>query len=360
VGDYHDASGKIHGFLNVGDNYTSFDYPGGIYTQAYGINDSGQIVGDYGDASHKIHGFLKVGDNYTSFDYPGAIHTFPSGINDSGQIVGYYRDASANYHGFLKVGDNYTSINYPGGINTYASGINDSGQIVGYYTTDATGGTYHGFIANPITPKAPPPTATVIFDNFDSGRGFHPTDNTVAACASCFSPPTPLPLRAAGQFTVTGGDYYLSSITLPISFANFNHTGQTLRVRLTGDSANGPGTTLEVLSENQGIWPNFANPFMTTTTLTSADHPRLAKGGKYWIVIELTSYFGTTETNESVDYRWFLNTSKTTVPFRQQPGPTYNVLPTDPWTGSSVNLNVAFRVEGTVVGALPFLPLLLD
>ncbi|MCX5891272.1 MAG: hypothetical protein NTY36_17750, partial [Deltaproteobacteria bacterium] len=147
--------------------------------------------------------------------------------------------------------------------------------------------------------------------------------------------------------------------TLPISFANINHTTQTLRVRLTGDNANAPGTTLEVLSENQGIWPPIANPFIATTTLTSALHPLLAKGSKYWIVIELTSVVNTEYMD---DYRWFRNTSGTTVPFRQQQGTAFNVLPTDPWTGFSGNINVAFRVEGTAHAgrALPLLLLLLD
>src|SRR5262245_29829652 len=39
--------------------------------------------------------------------------------------------------------------------------------------------------------------------------------------------------------------------------------------RLTADAAGAPGATIEILSENQGIWPNAANPFTTTTTLAS-------------------------------------------------------------------------------------------
>jgi probable HAF family extracellular repeat protein len=37
--------------------YTSFDYPGASFTEAYGINDNGQIVGFYEDANGHDHGF---------------------------------------------------------------------------------------------------------------------------------------------------------------------------------------------------------------------------------------------------------------------------------------------------------------
>lgn len=79
--------------------FTSFDYPGGTETRAYGINASGEIVGCYA-GSGGLHGFLKVGATYTSIDYPGAIWTSPHGINEFRQIVGVYKDSSG-LHGFL-------------------------------------------------------------------------------------------------------------------------------------------------------------------------------------------------------------------------------------------------------------------
>jgi len=76
--------------------------------------------------------FLKDGSSYTTFDYPGAIGTNVWGINDAGQIVGYYWDSTGS-HGFLKDGSSYTTFDYPGPVWTYAYGINDAGQIVGQY-----------------------------------------------------------------------------------------------------------------------------------------------------------------------------------------------------------------------------------
>jgi hypothetical protein len=101
---------------------------------------------------------------------------------------------------------------------------------------------------------------------------------------------------------------------------------------------------LEVLSENQNIWPTGTNPFSTTTTLTSTAHPLLSQGSSYWIVTELTSLpsFGT---SSIIDYRWFRNTSGTTVPVVQQQAD--GGLPTDPWStgGNFFQSNVAFRVD---------------
>src|SRR5262245_10194053 len=107
--------------------------------------------------------------------------------------------------------------------------------------------------------------ATVVFDNFDATGGFHPTDNISAIKVRLDAVTHLRTLRRAVQFTVTGGDLALTSIALPIS-TDGPTPGDYLRVRLTSDDAGTPGTTLEVLSEDQGIWPQISNPFTTITT----------------------------------------------------------------------------------------------
>jgi probable HAF family extracellular repeat protein len=47
-----------HGFLLDNGTYTTLDVPGSTSTQAWGINDSGEIVGTYADAGGGQHGFL--------------------------------------------------------------------------------------------------------------------------------------------------------------------------------------------------------------------------------------------------------------------------------------------------------------
>ncbi|MFO1487826.1 MAG: LamG-like jellyroll fold domain-containing protein [Verrucomicrobiota bacterium] len=182
-------------------------------------------------------------------------------------------------------------------------------------------------------------SAAVIFDNFDVGGGFHPQDYLTAASVNTTSSTNGV--RSAAQFTVTGGNFNLTSITLPISVSS-TVPGNFLRVRLTTDVVGSPGSTLEVLSENQSIWPNLSNPFTTATTVPSTTHPLLSNGAKYWIVTEPTSV--PAGANAVVSYRWSDNTNGTTVPIRQE---SEGGLPSDPWNGYNGSNSVAFRVEGT-------------
>ena len=177
-----------------------------------------------------------------------------------------------------------------------------------------------------------------VFDNFDPGGGFH-TSNSLVAATAFYNFFFTLSARAAARFTVTGGPYRLDSITLPIGFQGAV-TAPVLRVRLTEDAGGAPGTTLEVLSENEDIWPSFVAPFDATTTLVSTANPQLVDGASYWIVTEPTAI----PSGVAVDYRWSFNTSGAQVVARQQmqnPG-----LPPNPWPGQPVSLPLAFRVDG--------------
>jgi probable HAF family extracellular repeat protein len=145
VGTYLDAGFTSHGFLKTGKNFSSIDFPGAPYTEIDGgINSSGQIVGWYSYGGNQEHGFLYAGGNFSTIpDFPGAVYTQAQGISDSGQIVGTYADAIGG-HGFLYSGGNFSSIDFPGATNTNARGINGTGQIVGTYR-DA-GFNSHGFL----------------------------------------------------------------------------------------------------------------------------------------------------------------------------------------------------------------------
>ena len=86
--------------MDTGGIYTTLNVPGAILTDAYGINDAGQVVGLYIDNAGIAHGFVDTGGIYTTLDVPGASLTEAYGINDAGQVVGLYQDASGP-HGFL-------------------------------------------------------------------------------------------------------------------------------------------------------------------------------------------------------------------------------------------------------------------
>jgi probable HAF family extracellular repeat protein len=116
--------------------FTPIDVPGATFTNAFGINNRGQIVGSFFDATGS-HGFLNTDGTFTPIDVSGATFTFASGINNRGQIVGGFGNATGN-HGFLNTDGTFTAIDVPGATFTFASGINNRGQIVGGFG-NATG-----------------------------------------------------------------------------------------------------------------------------------------------------------------------------------------------------------------------------
>src|SRR3989442_15638948 len=94
--------------------FNTLDQPG-IFTsatEAFGLNDTGQIVGQYSDLGG-THGFLLSGRTYTTLDDPSATgDTFAFGMNATGQIVGSYTNATGT-HGFLLSVIDYTTLEDP-------------------------------------------------------------------------------------------------------------------------------------------------------------------------------------------------------------------------------------------------------
>ncbi len=144
VGNYRDSSYQIHGFFYDGSGYTTIDYPGAGYSEAWGINDAGLIVGRY-YANNVYQGFLYDNGTFTGINYPGAVDTYAYGINSSGDIVGSYDYCyGCDPHGFLLSNGTYYSLDVPLANATFAQGINDAGTIAGYYIDTTLA--YCGFI----------------------------------------------------------------------------------------------------------------------------------------------------------------------------------------------------------------------
>jgi uncharacterized membrane protein len=139
---YYDQPGFAGsgGFLRDRDGtITNITYPGAAYTEVHGINDRGQLVGAYLEPgatpnpdgtipAGTVHGFVWQRGRFTTFDVPGSIFTQAFGINDRGQITGGYYDPSGRQRGFLRDGHRYRTLDAPGGNIAY--GINDRGEIV--------------------------------------------------------------------------------------------------------------------------------------------------------------------------------------------------------------------------------------
>jgi probable HAF family extracellular repeat protein len=114
-----------------------------------GINNQGIVVGSYDWDISPVSGYVQKGTNTpVTFNYPGAAFTEAYGINDDGQVVRYYCNSTGPCHAFLyNYGGNKSFETFdPTGNGSAAYGINGSGQVVGSFA-DSTGAT-HGFIWN--------------------------------------------------------------------------------------------------------------------------------------------------------------------------------------------------------------------
>src|SRR5215471_557517 len=147
-GAFTDAAGQ-HGFVDGPGGLVRFDFPGtsGV-TQAFAIDNAGDVVGVYADAAGASHGFLRrhTGTITALPPAPGAgagsgQGTFPTGITDSGEIVGFYVGADGVAHGYAQSPDGrFTVIDAPGagdaaGQGTFLFSVDDRGVICGGYVT---------------------------------------------------------------------------------------------------------------------------------------------------------------------------------------------------------------------------------
>jgi hypothetical protein len=128
---------------------TTIDPPGATLTNAWGINDAGEIVGAYTDSGGVYHGFTLVNNTYTTFSAPnGAVLTEFTGINNNGVMVGIFDDSSAVEHGFALVGSRFIQIDDPmaNGVVTATDRVNDHNEYVGLWATN-TAGPFSGYHA---------------------------------------------------------------------------------------------------------------------------------------------------------------------------------------------------------------------
>lgn len=146
------AASQAYGINNLGQvvgnddgsGETAFEYTNGSLQAlnlpgsgggAMGINDSGQIVGEY-----YLGGFLYSGGTMQT------IPLIPSAINNAGQIVGDARTIgmAGQMHGFLYQGGNLTDLGTLGGPTSTAAAINNAGKVVG--SAQLTNGNSHAFL----------------------------------------------------------------------------------------------------------------------------------------------------------------------------------------------------------------------
>jgi len=118
---------------------------------AAAINNAGDVAGFYNKTSTQVDAFLKLrSGRFITLMYPGATMTQAFGVNDSDEVVGTYTTGTGNAavtHGFTWRAGKYASVNISGASSTAINGVNDEGDLVGFFT-DAKGNT-DGLLALP-------------------------------------------------------------------------------------------------------------------------------------------------------------------------------------------------------------------
>jgi uncharacterized membrane protein len=148
VGDYDD--GVTHGFVLSEGVLKTLDFPGADETIAFAINNSRVVVGEWDllDSLGNVlatHGFIWKDGTFSDVNFPGAANTSLIGINEKGDYVGVWNPGIPGIgHAFLYSNGQFTTFDVPDATYTQANDLNDEGQIVGVYV-DANNAR-HGFL----------------------------------------------------------------------------------------------------------------------------------------------------------------------------------------------------------------------
>jgi probable HAF family extracellular repeat protein len=130
-----------------GGRATNINTLGGNVSVANAINASGEIAGwnSFNSATFDPEAFIYSNGVTKTIDSPSV---FPSGteaygINNAGEVVGTGYLTSASFHAFLYSGGKMTDIGPAGAYQASAIAINNSGQIIGgYYLTSGASGEF--------------------------------------------------------------------------------------------------------------------------------------------------------------------------------------------------------------------------
>ena len=134
------ASGQVVGEVSTANQPNAFLYTGGPLQDlgtpsqesgANAINASGQVVGGFVTAIGTR--FLYSGRWQDLGTLPGFTNSNAFAINDAGQIAGDALGTGGGIHAFLYSGGQFRDLGtLPGGTDSNARGINNAGQVVGF------------------------------------------------------------------------------------------------------------------------------------------------------------------------------------------------------------------------------------
>ncbi len=183
VGFYEDGAQNDHGYwydINS-QNFHPIKVPSDVSSdQATGVNSRRDISG-FATINNSTVGFLIANGQFQQISYPGADMTQAFGVNDSDEVVGTYTmgtGSNAQTHGFTWTMESvngstnkipvFQTIDAPNGApgTTVLNGIDYCGNVVGFYNDSA--GNTHGLLGNVMSAGAASATASAA-----AGSGHH-------------------------------------------------------------------------------------------------------------------------------------------------------------------------------------------
>ena len=159
AGNTYSDSGGSYAFLSGPDGGAPRDLGslGGGYSQAWAVNDSGQVTGYSTIASRDAnHAFLSGPDGGTlkdlgTIDNRANHYSIGASVNASGRVAGFASiGAGYTIHAFLSgaEGGPLTDLGTLGGEYSYATAVNVLGRVAGYSTYPGSlKDTFHAFLS---------------------------------------------------------------------------------------------------------------------------------------------------------------------------------------------------------------------
>ncbi|HEV8692521.1 MAG TPA: hypothetical protein VGQ91_19600 [Ideonella sp.] len=112
---------------------------GGVYSDAYGINNHGDIVGQSSLEGGAQHAFVYRGGSMVDLGTLGGSHSVALGINEARQIVGCSTlEGDSAQQAFIHQQGTMSALPSLGGNDACAFGINRNGWVVGYSSTEGS------------------------------------------------------------------------------------------------------------------------------------------------------------------------------------------------------------------------------
>lgn len=231
--------------------YTAIDIGtlGGDYTQASGINDSGQVTGassagDYGNADAFVYtpgiGMTNLG---TLTGSPNS-ESVGEAINDHGQVTGYSDAPGDTIHAFVYTpGSGLVDIGTLGGSLSTGTGINASGQVTGSASLPGDALT-HAFL---YTPGSGMKDLDTLGGPFSYGAGINDSGQITGSA----DPAGPIPqvIQDSHAFLYSGG----KMIDLGVLGGKFSYgVAINNRGQITGDSSTGTYPSISAILYTPG------------------------------------------------------------------------------------------------------------